>query len=103
MKSALCCSHDGDQSPYMSDRRTAPVASNVEVLARARRQVGDRGISDAGAGDLATVLGGVIGGVAVDVGVVQDVKDGEILPRCQGRQRCSHIHECPSVYVPRRV
>ena len=32
-KSALCHSPAGNQSTYMSDGRTATVASNVEVLA----------------------------------------------------------------------
>ena len=66
----------------MCDGWTTAVIRHVEVLAASGCDVGDGGVGDAGTDLLAAVLGGVVGGVAVDVGVVEDVEDGEVLP-CQ--------------------
>ena len=68
----------------MGDGRAAGVACGVEGDAGAR-VVGGRWVGDAGPDGFGAVRGGVIGGVAVDVGVVEDVQGREVLPGEAGR------------------
>ena len=63
------------------------ISSNVQVLA-AFGDIGDRRISDTRASLLATVLSSIIGRVAVDVGIVQDMEGREVLP-CSTNDRVS--------------
>lgn len=64
----------------VGDCWSATVAGDVEVLTTATGKVGARWVGNAGANSLTTVLCGVVGRVAVDVGVVQDAEGWEVLP-----------------------
>ena len=59
---------------------SAAISSDVQVLT-ASGDVGDGRVSDTRANLLAAILSSVIGRVAIDVAIVQDVKGGEVLPR----------------------
>ena len=60
--------------------RSAAKAGDVQVYT-ASSNIGDGWIRNTGANSLTTILSGVIGRIAVDVGVVQNAQSGEILPR----------------------
>ena len=63
----------------MGNAWSTTISSDVQVLT-AIGDIGDRRVSDARANLLAAVLGSVIGRVAVDVGIIQDMKGREVLP-----------------------
>ena len=63
----------------VGDAWSTTVSSDVQVLT-ASGDVGDGRIGDACASLLAAVLSSVIGRVAVDVAIVQDVEGREVLP-----------------------
>ena len=71
---------------------SAAIASNVQILT-ASGDVGDRWVGDTRANLLAAVLSSVIGRVAVDVAVVQDVEVREVLPRSINDQINIRVHK----------
>ena len=71
----------------VGNARSTTMSSNIQVLT-ASRDIGDRRVSDPRANILAAILSSVIGRVAVDVGIIQDVEGREVLP-CSINHRVS--------------
>ena len=76
----------------VGDAWSAAVASNVQILT-ASGDIGDRWVGDTRANLLAAVLSSVIGRVAVDVAIVQDVEGREVLPRPINDQISIRVHK----------
>lgn len=67
----------------MTNIRRAPVAGRSDVDAIGS-DIRNRGIGDTSTDLFTTILSSVVGGVAIDVGIVQDLEDREVLP-CETR------------------